>query len=689
MSPSLDALLTPAQAMSHAAYFFWPAVACTAVFILCGTPRTRRVSWAFLFALVLVNLPRVWWNQGGSAGAPYIGHEADAGGLLLGGIWPPAALGFATQAANAGLLAVFAVSCRRRAPRIVLLLTAVMISLAAVWAGGLVAVLGLPCGAVVGRGVQYGMGRRLPFGAAEGSEGILRPHTHGPVIILLTWVLGNTWQNYFDMYGLIGSQGYYWDYGRQLDFGYFSKPPFIAYANRLVTWFSADTMWAIRTASMLESTLVMAVVYQVSRSLVRDPRWAMAPMVALVAMPYFFSGVAACHDANNVMATCAVVAMFFYYRAWERGGLYWLGAGVALGCCILTKYTGYLFLGVCLLHGIVYARRRFFHAGPVWMTVLALLINVPNVLWLMANEWVTTRHTASLNEVAESRPGAFFVSWLVELLPPLSPLLAVLLVVTALVAGIVNRRKARAMIPWFFWCGLFALYGSVALNRPTMPHWTLPAFLFAVIYLAPLMEGVGRRRTMVILFLVTLLPGLALGLLSRSTTLLDLALDQQEDGRITLLGMEGIEVDFFPYDFKVGLVMCDWVGHVLEDDPDLFLLGAHAQTTALCALHVPGQPRAYRVPTGTIDTQYELWPGLAAQEGKDALVIVRGDDALGEATIRRLLERGQFQDAAFVRDIAVEHLGVVAEGYVVYRCTGYHHLPFEQDLSEFVGGHFS
>ena len=52
-----------------------------------------------------------------------------------------------------------------------------------------------------------------------------------------------------------GDEAYYWDWGRQLDFGYYSKPPFIAWLYAFVDWIGGGSLYAIRAAAAILGTL--------------------------------------------------------------------------------------------------------------------------------------------------------------------------------------------------------------------------------------------------------------------------------------------------------------------------------------------------------------------------------------------------------------------------------------------------
>ena len=53
----------------------------------------------------------------------------------------------------------------------------------------------------------------------------------------------------------IGDEAYYWDWSRQLDYGYYSKPPFIAWLYGFVDWIGQGSLFAIRATAAVLGTL--------------------------------------------------------------------------------------------------------------------------------------------------------------------------------------------------------------------------------------------------------------------------------------------------------------------------------------------------------------------------------------------------------------------------------------------------
>lgn len=690
LNPLTDQLLTPLQALSHAAYFVLPALAVLVLLIIGGTARTRAILWPGLFALLVINIPRVLVNAGGAADGPYIGPQFHGGSdLLLSGVWPPAPWGFVTQAAHAGWLLVVVGFFSRRAAWCGAAASLAMLG-AAAWGqprvdGALL--LAFLIGAVIAAfAVRLsGTFRRLPdrrWAGRNASGQILKSDWRLMSLLLLAWFGILVCQNYFAKYALSSPECYQWYFSRKLEWGYFSKPPMTAWINWLVTMLAADTQWAVRLAASIEALAIVIVVFDFVRRMTGQILPAFWASAALLSMPFFFLANGLSQDPNNVMATFWMLAVYAYFRAWKSGGVYWIYTGLAVGACILTKYTGLLLIVAGAAHYLMYARGSARRDGAIWALTTATLVVLPNVLWLWSLDWVTVLHTSQL-----SMPGGTVMSrytdWFLAQILPVSPLMLFLLLTIAIRATFRLRRAPLLAIPWLSWAILYGFYMAVAFNRNTLPHWILPAFVGLPILLGACVANSRRPRRLIGVVILACLPGLALVGLVLQPNQMAKFLTQEETGTAKLFNVGTIELDFLPF-FTAPFAVAPRIGAYLKADPKLFLMGA--QQPALYTFFTADQPPVYRIPTGIIASQFEIWDGLEDHEGDDALFVARGTATDTAPIVEYLLEYDHFDKATLLEEIPE----IVATpqrirffGYTLYRMENFHyHAP-----THGAGGH--
>lgn len=189
----------------------------------------------------------------------------------------------------------------------------------------------------------------------------------------------------------------YWVWSRDFAFGYFSKPPLIAWAIGLSTGLFGDSEWAARLTAPLFHLGAASFVFALGRRLYGDAAGFWAGIGWLVLPGVALSSVLITTDALLLFFWSA--ALYFFFRLVEaRGSLVFaalLGAAVGLG--MMSKYAMIYFpLGA----GLAFALSADMRAGLKWRDLLvaaliAALMLAPNLAWNAAHDFRTIAHTAA------------------------------------------------------------------------------------------------------------------------------------------------------------------------------------------------------------------------------------------------------------------------------------------------------
>lgn len=198
---------------------------------------------------------------------------------------------------------------------------------------------------------------------------------------------------WFDATDLFVDESQYWLWAQNLDLGYYSKPPLIAWVIRGSTaLFGSDAPFFVRLPGAvlhgLTALILGAVAAQVTSG--RAAFWTAASYVTL---PMAALG-SILISTDTVMAPFFAGALLFHLRAVRSGraGAAVI-AGVLAGFSILAKYAGvYLLLGFGLAALFVPGMRL---APRTWLVLLAACAAtvMPNLLWNLANDLATVAHT--------------------------------------------------------------------------------------------------------------------------------------------------------------------------------------------------------------------------------------------------------------------------------------------------------
>lgn len=495
---------------------------------------------------------------------------------------------------------------------------------------------------------------------------------------------------------LAGDEAYYWDWGRRLDWGYYSKPPFIAWFYALVDWIGGGSLFGVRAASALLGAAGQVVLYRLA-TLLFDKETAWTTLLLSLAAPAtsalsFFLTI----DAPLVLFW--LLALWFFWR-WVsdiRPGLSLLLLVPVLGLGHLTKQMMLVFpvLAVIFLALEPDTRQRL-RRPSFWLAILgSLLFLLPPLLWNARHDWITLQHTGHHFESGAGDGGSVlverataFLEFLGTQLGVLSPVTAVVLYVLALggLRKLFRRgssvgssggkkspleRRERFLVVF---CGLpLAAMLLLALRQKLQPNWPAVFYLAGILLMAawvvslfrraPDPESARRRRRvfhgLIVASLLTLVSFFYFG-----GALFQLAGKEghKADPNRRLLGHDRLAAEF--QQLREGVP--GWREHFVA-------ALNHRDLTSHLAFHLPDQPEVFRYEgSGEVRSQYELWPDPAEAGwlGKDGLFLSRG-----RARLPRPL-RDCFDEIELVGRFEVRYGYDRSAEYSVYRGIGLRSWP--------------
>ena len=188
----------------------------------------------------------------------------------------------------------------------------------------------------------------------------------------------------------------YWLWSRKLEWGYFSKPPLIAWAIAATTAVFGNAEWAVRLAAPIAHALGAAAIYALAQR-VYGATAALWTGVLWLTIP-------AVWVSSAIMSTDALVlplwslALYALWRLAETRSWGWAAAlGVALGLGALAKYA-MLYFPLCAALAAVMVRpvrKAVLSAQGALAGVIGLAILTPNLVWNAQHKFATVAHTAA------------------------------------------------------------------------------------------------------------------------------------------------------------------------------------------------------------------------------------------------------------------------------------------------------
>ncbi|MDB5498168.1 MAG: 4-amino-4-deoxy-L-arabinose transferase [Phenylobacterium sp.] len=302
---------------------------------------------------------------------------------------------------------------------------------------------------------------------------------------------------------LYPDEAQYWLWSRTLAFGYYSKPPLIAWAIRASTALGGDTEPWVRLPAALFQAGATLLVFWIGRRLYGS-RTALAAAALYALTP-------AIQLSATVVATDAPLLFFLgltllAYTALQgaTGGrrlALAAGVGAALGLAFLSKYAAvYALIGIGLHLALSPAARRSWSAGSAVLALGAFaLVLAPNLAWNAAHGFATLQHTAA-NAHWTARHlfnPAEFGEFLAAQFAVFGPIPFAVLIVGAILLAWRRRLEPADVLLLCFTLPPLALVAAQALVSRANANWSGASYLPGAILVAAWLIRWRARRLLI------------------------------------------------------------------------------------------------------------------------------------------------------------------------------------------------
>ena len=306
---------------------------------------------------------------------------------------------------------------------------------------------------------------------------------------------------YFAKIDLVLDEAQYWTWSRELAFGYFSKPPMIAWVIRVATTVCGDGEVCIRSASPVLYTISSFVLFLIGRELfgARVGFWSAIVFDTLPGLSY--SSLLITTDVPLILFwTIALYAWVMLVKRQSMGFAILFGVAVGLG--LLAKQA-MIYAVICVAcHAIVSreARQALKGGRAIVALLIAAALFVPNVMWNAEHGFPTVRHTEA--NIGWQYPYVHprrLLEYIVVQFGVFGPILFIVLLRTAW-REIRHSSDPRKTLLLSFSLPVLAILTVQAILSRAHGNWTATAYPAATILVTAVMLELNRR----ILFAISL-----------------------------------------------------------------------------------------------------------------------------------------------------------------------------------------
>ncbi len=184
----------------------------------------------------------------------------------------------------------------------------------------------------------------------------------------------------------------YWDWSNDLQFGYFTKPPFIAWLISFSTYIFGNSEFGIRFFSPILHLLIAFILWYTCFIIYGNNSGKFTALI-WITLPLTSLG-------SFIISTDTPLLFFWSLsllaltKIIKNKNFFWsfvLGILISLG--FLTKYAMLYFIILLLIFWLIYDRNKFIELNKLFITFAVLFIfSLPNIHWNYVNEFSTFNH---------------------------------------------------------------------------------------------------------------------------------------------------------------------------------------------------------------------------------------------------------------------------------------------------------
>ena len=193
----------------------------------------------------------------------------------------------------------------------------------------------------------------------------------------------------------------YWHWSRNIDFGYFTKPPFIAWMISLSTFVFGNEEWAVRLFSPIMHLLISLVLWATAKFTFGSNSGKIAAIIWIFTPAASLGGFIISTD-TPLLLFWSLSLLFLIISLRQDSSFTSLFVGIFLGLAFLSKYAALYFLIFFIIWWLIYDRSTFLSIKNISIILFtSFLIASTNLYWNYLNDFATVNHTISNANLSE------------------------------------------------------------------------------------------------------------------------------------------------------------------------------------------------------------------------------------------------------------------------------------------------
>ncbi len=187
----------------------------------------------------------------------------------------------------------------------------------------------------------------------------------------------------------------YWHWSRNIDFGYYTKPPLIAWLIGFSTLIFGNEEWAVRLFAPIIHLFISLVLWRTAKFAFGSNSGKIAALIWIFTPAASLGGFIISTD-TPLLLFWSLSLIFLLISLRENSSFTSLFVGIFLGFAFLSKYAALYFLIFFIIWWLIYDRSTFLSIKNILIILFtSFLIASTNLYWNYLNDFATVNHTIS------------------------------------------------------------------------------------------------------------------------------------------------------------------------------------------------------------------------------------------------------------------------------------------------------
>ena len=302
------------------------------------------------------------------------------------------------------------------------------------------------------------------------------------LFFLITITLLRIYALYVSPIELSVDEAQYWHWSQNIEFGYFTKPPMIAWVIALSTSVFGNEEWAVRLFSPLIHFCISLILWATSQFAFGAKAGKLAALIWIFTPAASLGSFIISTDTPLLLFwSFSILFIFKLFR--NETNLIAILAGISIGLAFLSKYAALYFVIFFIMWWLIYDRNKDLSIKNIFIILLTImLVASGNIYWNYINEFVTVSHTvsnANLTKIIFNLTNVIsFLSSQLLVFGPIFLLLYIFLIFDCFL------KKGKLSLLAFLSFPIIILITIQSFLKISNPNWAITAYISATIILS-------------------------------------------------------------------------------------------------------------------------------------------------------------------------------------------------------------